>query len=271
MKNLKQHLFFNAFMLLAFLSGVLSCKKPTNSPQSLFSESRVDSLVNSRVHKTKFYSLDLAFPPPEGERWYMVSWIQEDRNLIDRLVYHLNQRLPEFDPVPYLNVIPNSSVDKSQWAMVLLAQRDPNNSAVIFFDAKQRFTSSPVLFNVHKGAAFAKEILVRIQEDSTGYRDLAFIDKATILYPEFYMYGEQLPPEYVEEDDALTMRYGFKIRRIADCEIDLIDMDETVRHNEEMFNIMKKRYGSLWYSRFKNQTGKQLYLEIEEEDYLKYN
>lgn len=265
--KIKHHSILVVFLTL--LSGLVSCKKPSNYPQSLFSEAKVDSLLNARVNETKFHALDLVFPPPKGEKWYMVSWIIEYRGLKDRLEYNLKQRLPELDPIPYLNALPVEFVDELQWALVLLAQNDPNNSAVIFFDREHLYEGYPELFNTHTEAAFAKEIMVRIQRDSAGYRKLTFIDKETILFPQFHLYGEALPSEYVD-DNALTLPYGFKVKYIAGCDISQIDLKKTIQHNQAMFDLMKKRYGQLWYLRFKEQTGKQLYLEIDDEYYLRY-
>lgn len=81
--------------------------------------------------------------------------------------------------------------------------------------------------------------------------------------PTFYVYGELMPSNYVDEKDSvLTMQYGFKIKRVAGCVISKEKVDEAHKHNQKADKIMRKKLGEDWDDKFEKATGKKLALQL---------
>ena len=236
------------FLLVIFSNGFFACQKPTNYPQSLFSEAKVDSLLKKMEYQKTYSPLSDVFAPPEGEQWHIVAWIEEYSDLKERLAYALKQEFPELDPTDYLNEITPKQMDEHHWAMVLLPKNNPKNTAVIFFDPSSTF----YMFPDRMFLADADDIQMKMNTISAQSRRLVFS-----FYPKFYNYG--LPEGNLEQDDLLTKPYGFVVRRIAGCEEEEENQFKNAdAHNQKMFELMVKRYGKDWLTTFESETEKTL-------------
>jgi hypothetical protein len=251
MKLFNTHISLLFYLIL--IISLSSCQKPINYPQSLFSEAKVDSLLKKIEHQKTYSPLSDVFPPPKGEQWHIVAWITEYSMLKEKLAYVLKQEFPELDPTTYLNEIVPDYIDEHQWAMVLLPKNNPKNTAVIFFDPSSNIHMYPEFMFDHQFAAYADDIQMKMDPIFTQSRQLVFS-----FYPEFQLYGELFPLDYLDEGyDTLTMSYGFKVRRIAGCEEEEENQfKDADAHNQEMFELMVKRCGKDWLTTFESETGK---------------
>lgn len=75
----------------------------------------------------------------------------------------------------------------------------------------------------------------------------------------FYLYGELLPYNYLDENDSLLTRpLGFLLERAADCEVDEKLVDSVDRHNQKMNVLMVDKYGKDWMGKTEEITAKKL-------------
>lgn len=73
--------------------------------------------------------------------------------------------------------------------------------------------------------------------------------------PTFLLYGELLPVGYTEEKDSVsTKKFGFNIKRVADCDVTSELIDSVKKINIESNAIMKSEYGNDWKEKFEKQT-----------------
>lgn len=259
MRKELEHIFRLFCLILIF--SLTSCQKPPNYPQSLFSEGKVDSLIVQFSQHEDYQDISTVFPPPEGEEWQIVAWVEEYSGLKEKLDRNLKKHFPKIDATRYLNEIPDGYLDELQWALVLIPKNDPKNTSVIYFDGSQKFVGYPFFEPKTLFAAEAQKIQLKIVKQEMNvnytehYRKLVFS-----FYPEFYLYGEKPPYNYLEEaNDTLTKPFGFVVRRIADCVVDRIQVKKTDAHNQNMFDLMVERYGKDWHTRFEEETGLKFY------------
>ncbi len=77
----------------------------------------------------------------------------------------------------------------------------------------------------------------------------------TEYLPTFLIYGERAPSGYLEEQDSVTTKeFGFKIKRVADCEVSEELMDSVRIINMENNDLMNAKYGRDWKRNFEEQT-----------------
>ncbi len=72
--------------------------------------------------------------------------------------------------------------------------------------------------------------------------------------PTFYIYGELPPENYIDDENPITEKYGFKLKRVAGCVIESDEQAEINEHNNRVFDYMNKTYGSNWKQQFENET-----------------
>ena len=84
-------------------------------------------------------------------------------------------------------------------------------------------------------------------------------------FPEFLLYGELAPDGYLNyATDSITEQYGFRVKRIAGCEISVMDVAKAHVQNTESMNEMNHRYGEDWQEKFTEATGLELWIPNEE-------
>lgn len=76
--------------------------------------------------------------------------------------------------------------------------------------------------------------------------------------PVFLIYGELAPDGYIDGEDPITEKYGFKVKRIAGCEVSSTEMSRAHRTNKQSMREMNRKYGENWQSDFKRKTGLML-------------
>ena len=75
----------------------------------------------------------------------------------------------------------------------------------------------------------------------------------------FYLYGELLPYNYLDENDSLLTRpLGFLLERAADCEVDKKLVDSVDSHNQKMNLLMVAKYGKDWMEKTEAITARKL-------------
>lgn len=73
--------------------------------------------------------------------------------------------------------------------------------------------------------------------------------------PTFLIYGELALFGYVEEKDSVsTKKFGFNVKRVADCDVtsELIDSVKTINIENDL--TMKSKYGNDWKLKFEEQS-----------------
>ena len=78
----------------------------------------------------------------------------------------------------------------------------------------------------------------------------------------FQLYGERVPDNYVDEGDTITERYGFKVVRVAGCEVNEDLLDEAHKLNNASMNQMNKKFGIDWREKFERDTGMKLVIPL---------
>ena len=76
--------------------------------------------------------------------------------------------------------------------------------------------------------------------------------------PTFLIYGELAPVDYLDDENVITEKYGFKLRRVAGCAVSLSLVISVKLNNRVAFRRMNKRYGEDWMQRFENETNWKL-------------
>jgi len=80
--------------------------------------------------------------------------------------------------------------------------------------------------------------------------------------PEFLIYGELTPENYIDQDDSITKDFGFVVKRIAGCEITENERIKAIKQNKKSLEIMNERYGENWRQNFEKQTNFKLYISL---------
>ena len=239
------------FWVLIVLVSASSCQKPSNYPQSLFSETRVNELMEL-YSDGGYYPIGEVFPPPQGEEWLAAAWVQEYNAVLDQLKIALNNHFPDKDFMIYFPFIKNTYVDELQWALVLLPKKDPNNTTVIYFDKTSNVYPYPKLLLKNQFAVSTEKLAVKIDKVTDKSKVVVFS-----FFPEFQIYG--LPEGQLEDNDSLTIPYGFVVRRLAGCEEETPNQFEKIdSHNQNTYELMVKRYGKDWLGIFERETGQKL-------------
>lgn len=84
--------------------------------------------------------------------------------------------------------------------------------------------------------------------------------------PTFEVYGELAPIDYVDgynpKHDSITKKYGFLMKRVADCEVTDGLVRKANRNNQKALEEMNKKYGENWQSQFEKETGLKLAIPL---------
>ncbi len=70
----------------------------------------------------------------------------------------------------------------------------------------------------------------------------------------FFIYGELAPTGYLDDENSITENYGFKLKRIAGCDIDETIVNQAHTQNQKALIKMNKKYGNDWMLEFENKT-----------------
>ncbi len=87
-------------------------------------------------------------------------------------------------------------------------------------------------------------------------------------YETFFLYGELSADGYLDtwttsKADSITAKYGFRLKRIAGCEIDEIDIKAVLLHNKKALKAMNTKYGNEWIPKFEKETHYKLKIVVE--------
>ncbi len=75
------------------------------------------------------------------------------------------------------------------------------------------------------------------------------------IFPEFLIFGELYPDNYADDNDTvITKKFGFKIKRIAGCEINNNERIKAIKQNNFFLKVMNKKYGINWQVEFEKKT-----------------
>lgn len=72
--------------------------------------------------------------------------------------------------------------------------------------------------------------------------------------PVFQIYGELAPADYIDDDNPITEKYGFRVKRVAGCEVDDDILNSVHKNNQRSLKIMNQKYGKNWIQDFENKT-----------------
>lgn len=85
--------------------------------------------------------------------------------------------------------------------------------------------------------------------------------------PTFEVYGELAPSDYVDgynpKHDSITKKYGFLVKRVADCEVTDDLVNKANRNNQKALEEMNKKYGHNWQSQFEKETGLKIAIPLQ--------
>ena len=73
--------------------------------------------------------------------------------------------------------------------------------------------------------------------------------------PTFFIYGELSPVGYLSGENPITEKYGFKVKRVAGCEVKQKTIDDCTSNNKNAMALMNKKYGKNWLKNFEKETG----------------
>lgn len=83
----------------------------------------------------------------------------------------------------------------------------------------------------------------------------------------FEVYGSLAPPDYADgynpKHDSITKKYGFLMKRVADCEVTEGLVKKANRNNQNAFKEMNKKYGENWQSQFENEAGLKISIPLQ--------
>jgi len=74
----------------------------------------------------------------------------------------------------------------------------------------------------------------------------------------FLIYGELAPDGYLDTEDSITYRYGFRLKRVAGCEISSLEINKIHQHNQQAITKMNKKFGLNWIDEFEKSTNHKL-------------
>ena len=89
-----------------------------------------------------------------------------------------------------------------------------------------------------------------------------YSEQTTDSIPEFYIYGELAPQGYLDDENPLTEKFGFKVKRVAGCEIEQDEREKILTHNHRLFDYMTEKYGEGWESNFEKETHLKLLIPL---------
>ncbi len=79
------------------------------------------------------------------------------------------------------------------------------------------------------------------------------VEKAEAL-PLFQIYGELAPVGYVDSANPITEKYGFRVERVAGCEVDSSESNSVDSNNKKSLEAMNEKYGKDWRKKFFDAT-----------------
>ncbi len=97
------------------------------------------------------------------------------------------------------------------------------------------------------------------QADST----IVKAEKKSENLPTFQIYGELAPEGYLDNSNPITEKYGFRMERIAGCEMGSSEAEEANENNAEALEKMNEKYGIDWQTNFENETGFKLSIPMD--------
>ena len=83
--------------------------------------------------------------------------------------------------------------------------------------------------------------------------------------PVFQLYGELAPDGYLDGADTITEAFGFKLDRVASCEVTQELVASVGKNNQLAMEAMNEKYGSNWQQDFTEKTGYQLSIPMRRE------
>lgn len=85
--------------------------------------------------------------------------------------------------------------------------------------------------------------------------------------PTFEIYGGLAPVDYVDgydpKHDSITKKYGFFMKRVADCEVTDGLVRKAIRNNQKALEEMNRKYGENWQQKFEKETGLKLAIPLQ--------
>lgn len=79
----------------------------------------------------------------------------------------------------------------------------------------------------------------------------------------FYIYGSKAPVGYLDQDSSITYHYGFKLYRVADCEIESeLKRQYWNYNNRQSLQKMNEKHGEQWQQKFEEETQLKLALQM---------
>ena len=81
--------------------------------------------------------------------------------------------------------------------------------------------------------------------------------------PTFQVYGELAPVDYLDSNNPITEKYGFRIERITGCEVGSNEAEEANENNAEALEKMNEKYGDDWQANFEKETGFKLSIPMD--------
>ncbi|WP_291720472.1 hypothetical protein [Bernardetia sp.] len=76
--------------------------------------------------------------------------------------------------------------------------------------------------------------------------------------PTFKIYGELAPDGYLDWGNPITEKYGFRLERIAGCNVQEYEVWWANRNNKDALQEMNDKYGKDWQAKFEKETGYKL-------------
>lgn len=70
----------------------------------------------------------------------------------------------------------------------------------------------------------------------------------------FLIYGELAPYGYLDDENSITEKYGFKLKRVAGCEVEESMVRDVLKQNNTALIEMNKKYGDDWIKEFEKKT-----------------
>ena len=73
--------------------------------------------------------------------------------------------------------------------------------------------------------------------------------------PTFFTYGLPFPEGYLGDENQLTIKYGFQVKRVAGCEYSQKLIDDCNLNNKKVINELNEIFGENWLKKFEDETG----------------
>ena len=64
------------------------------------------------------------------------------------------------------------------------------------------------------------------------------IEDTVKVIPEFWLYGELMPVDYIDDADSSAREFGFNVKRIAGCEVETEMIESLIENNQKMNELM---------------------------------